>query len=179
MLPCLTMRMKRILRFAGVLSGFLFLAAACGYRLVGSQVSLPGGGTELDLPLVKNKTLEAGLEDLVSQELRKRLLADGRIRLSSDAPVELRGVITGVTRTPMSFSSLGRVNVERERITAEFRLVRKAGAEPLWESGELSSDEEYPVTADPLETERARERALREAAEDMAKTALELLLGNF
>jgi len=174
--------MKRILSaapLAWLIPAILVLTAGCGYRLVGKQVSLPGGGTELDLPLLKNKTLEAGLEDLVSQELRKHLLADGRIRLSSDAPVELRGVITGVTRTPMSFSSLGRVNVERERITAEFRLVRKAGGEALWESGELSADEEYPVTADPLETERARERALREAAEDLAGTALELLLGNF
>ena len=134
MLPCLAMRLKPILS-AGLILGFTSFAGACGYHLVGKQVSLPGGGKELYVPLLKNKTLEAGLEDFVTQELRKQLLADGRILLSPDAPAELRGVITGVTRTPMSFSALGRVNVERERITAEFRLVRKAGSETLWHVG--------------------------------------------
>jgi hypothetical protein len=178
------MRLKKIFSarlptWPGLALGLVLLAGACGYHLVGKEVSLPGGGKELNLPLLKNQTLEAGLEDLVTQALRGHLLADGRIRLRADAPVELRGAITGATRTPMSFSNLGRVNVERERITAEFRLVGKAGGEALWQSGELSADEEYPVFADPLETERARERALREAAEDLAETALELLLGNF
>ena len=172
------MRLKPILS-AGLILGFAFLAGACGYRLVGKQVALPGGGKELYVPLLKNKTLEAGLEDDVTQELRKQLLADGRVQLNPDAPVELRGVITEVTRTPMSFSALGVVNVERERISAEFRLVRKTGSEILWQSGELTADREYPMSSDPLDTDRARERALREAAEDLAKTALELLLGNF
>lgn len=179
MLPCLAMRMKRFFSVAGMMLGLLFLAAACGYHLAGKQVALPGGGNELDLPLLKNKTMEAGLEDLVTQELRKRLLSEGRILMSAEAPVELRGIITGATRMPMSFSELGRVSVERERITAEFRLVRKADGDTLWKSEELSGDEEYPVTSDPLETERARERAAREAAADLAETALELLLANF
>jgi len=165
---------------AAFLSGlFVLFAAACGYRLVGKHAALPGGGTELSVPLLKNQTLEAGLEDIIAQELRKQLLSDSRLRLRPEAPVELRGTITGATRQPMSFSNLGRVNVEREKVTAEFRLVRSAGGEVLWQSGELSADEEYPVGTDPLETERARERALREVAEELVETAVELLLNDF
>jgi len=169
------MRMKQILIQA--LLAFAF--AACGYHLAGKVVSLPGGGRELAAPLMKNQTLEAGLEDIMTQELRQQLLSDGRVQVRSSAPVELRGTLTRLLRTPLSFSDLGRVNVERVLVTAEFRLVRLSDGQVLWQSGELSSDEEYPVGVDPLVTERAREQALREVAEDLSETAIEFLLGDF
>ena len=175
MLPCLTMRMKQI--FVAALAAFAF--ATCGYHLAGKVVSLPGGGRELMVPLMKNQTLEAGLEDLMTQELRGQLLSDGRVQVRSSAPVELRGTLTRLDRTPVSFSNLGRVNVERVQVTAEFRLVRRSDGQVLWQSGELSADEEYPAEEDPLVTERAREQALHEVAEDLCEGAIELLLGDF
>src|SRR3990172_876085 len=103
MLPCLSMSLKGLAPFFFLLA----LTASCGYRLAGKTATLPGGATEIAVPLMKNSTLEVGLEDILTQELRRQLLADGRVGLRPEADFELRGAITQLIRTPLSFSSLG------------------------------------------------------------------------
>jgi hypothetical protein len=153
----------------------------CGYRPVGRQGSLPGDFTRLAIPLMENQTMEAGLEDIFTTELRRHFLADPRVEVTplGEAEAVLNGKIEKLDLIILSYDSDGRISAKRASVWCEFELVHLASKETLWHSGKIQAEEEFPVTNDYLMNETYLEKALAEVAEDITETAHELLLSGF
>ena len=167
------------------LSGFLsilILLVGCGYKPVGrSAASLPENFTKIAVPLMENRTMEAGLEDIFTSELRRQFLSDPRVQVVplSQAEVVLSGKIKELDMINLSYDRLGRVSAQRARVRCEFELYHRESEKTLWGSGTIQAEEEFPVTDDYLANERYIETALKEVAEDITETAHELLLSGF
>ncbi len=168
----------------GLISASLALCLTfcqCGYRPVGKEGALPDNFTRLAIPLMENQTMEAGLEDLFTSEIRRQFLTDPRIEVVqlSDAEVVLEGKIVDLDLITLSHDETGRVSGQRVRVGCRFQLIHRDSEKILWRSGLLKAEEECPVTDDYLMNERYREQALMEVAEDISETAHELLLSGF
>jgi outer membrane lipopolysaccharide assembly protein LptE/RlpB len=159
----------------------VLFALSCNYHLVKEQsASLPSGIQSLSIPLAQNQTIEAGLEDVFTQEMIKRLSADGRFTiLSSGAEAELRCVLSDITVAPVSYTREGRVAAESVGIEARCSLVAPRSESLVWNSGILSSSEEYPVGDNYLANEDAKARAILEICRDLAESMRQRLLDSF
>ncbi len=160
----------------------LFLLTACPYKLVKeSRKSLPADLKTVFIPLARNGTIEAGLEDTFTRELIKTLRADGRISLTgpSTADAELRCRLEKLRTSPSSYSKQGRVIVERVSLQAQCRLVVPETDSTVWNSGDIIASEEYPVGPDYLNNERQKSAGLREVCRDISESVRSLLLDSF
>jgi len=173
--------MRRTFRlgFAAIMAALL---SSCGYHLVRERaVELPAGIKSLAVPLAKNRTIEAGLEDVFTQELIRRLRADGRVPVVEPgrAEGELRCVLTELTIHSVSFDQNGRVAVASARLAAECELVKPPAEGAAWRSGELRAAEEYPVGEDYLHNETIKSQALQQAVQDLSESVRSLLFDQF
>jgi hypothetical protein len=160
----------------------LFILCSCGYHLVKERaVELPAGIKSLAVPLAKNRTIEAGLEDVFTQELIKRLRADGRVMVlpPGQAEGELRCTIRELSIHPVSFTKDGRVAVASASLAAECILVKTHSEGVAWISGPLTAVEEYPVGNDYLHNETIKAQALQQVVQDLSGSVRSLLLDRF
>jgi hypothetical protein len=172
--------MKRKIRSAAII--LLVLVSACSYRLVRDGARLPAAGIDsLAVPLARNQTIEAGLEDAFTQALLERLRADGRVRVApvGQARAELRCTLKALEVRNTSYDRTGREAASQATVRAECRLAATDGGANIWSSGEFSASEQYPVGNDPLANESARAAALAEICRDLAETVRALLLDSF
>jgi outer membrane lipopolysaccharide assembly protein LptE/RlpB len=172
--------MKRPILSAGFV--LLALLSACSYRLVRDGARLPAAGIEsVAVPLSRNQTTEAGLEDAFTQALLERLRADGRVRVApaGQAQAELRCTLKALEVGNSSYDRNGRETASQATLRAECRLVATDGGANIWSTGEVSASEQYPVGNDPLANESARAAALAEICRDLAETVRALLLDSF
>jgi outer membrane lipopolysaccharide assembly protein LptE/RlpB len=163
---------------------FIFAGAtlSCSYRLVKeSSASLPSGVDSISIPLAGNRTIEAGLEDVFSLELKKRLAADGRVTISEKglADAELRCVLKDIRTAPVSYTREGRVAAERVVLEAECALAIAESGSVVWKTGSLAASEEYAAGDDYLINEQARAQALLEVCRDLCESIRNALLDSF
>jgi hypothetical protein len=165
----------------GAVLALLLIWPQCGYRPVGKEGALPDNFTRLAIPLMENQTMEAGVEDLFTSEVRRQFLTDPRVEVVrlADAEVVFEGKIVDLDLIRLSHDEMGRVSGQRVRVGCRFQLIHRASEKILWQSGLLEAEEECPVTDDYLMNERYKEQALAELAEDISETAHELLLSGF
>jgi outer membrane lipopolysaccharide assembly protein LptE/RlpB len=167
------------LLFTFILSG---VTLSCSYRLVKEGgASLPSGVDSISIPLAGNRTIEAGLEDVFSLELKKRLAADGRVAMSErgSADAELRCVLKDIRTAPVSYTREGRVAAEKVALEAECSLVIAESGSVVWKTGSMAASEEYTVGDDYLINERARAQALLEVCRDLSESVRNALLDTF
>jgi len=149
----------------------------CPYRLVREDSSrLPAGIRTLSVPLAKNHTIEAGLEDIFTNELIRRLAADSRVEVVEHGEAELGCELVELKVSAASYTREGKIASETLSLKARCDLVLADSGSVAWRSGPLYVREEYPVGGDYLMNERARETALGEAARDMSESVRSLLL---
>ena len=155
---------------------------SCQYSLVKDKsVALPSNLQSISIPLAKNLTIEAGLEDTFTQELIKRLTADGRIKIleAGRAEAELRCTIQDISTQAVSYSREGRVAAENIGIEAECMIVVPESESVVWRTGLLAAAEEYPVGDNYLLNEDLKARAIIEVCKDLSESIRSLLIDSF
>jgi outer membrane lipopolysaccharide assembly protein LptE/RlpB len=160
----------------------LALLCSCPYRLVKENAApLPSRLQSLAVPLARNQTIEAGLEDVFTQALIQRLRSDGRATVLpvGKAEAELRCKLKSLDTRTTAYTREGRTGAESVTVTVECGLVAPGSGSVAWSSGELVADEEYPVGDNYLQNEQARAAALRQVCARIADTVRALLLDPF
>lgn len=155
---------------------------SCSYRLVSERsASLPSGVNDISIPLARNLTIEAALEDVFTMELIQRLSADGRVEIltSGEADAELRCVLEEITTHPVSYTREGRISAESVIIEGECSLVVPESESVVWRSGRLTASEEYPIGDNYLANEDARSAAILEVCKDLTESVRHALLDSF
>jgi hypothetical protein len=142
-------RLASVLLLAGLSSG-------CGYALVGKGVTTDASIKRIGVPMFKDATGRAGLDQKVTQRVVEELLRRGRFDVVPDAQgvdAVVEGELVGYHAVPVGFSGedAGRTQASRYSITltARVRYTKVGAAEPLWSSDSFSFRDEYEVGSDP------------------------------
>jgi len=158
---------------AALLLAAAFLLAGCGYHIAGRGATLPGGVTELRIPVFANETEKPDIEGTMTDAFVAEMVNTVRIRYSSD--VVMTGAITAYELAPVSFTGSD-VNIEY-RLTITLSVVIRRGEEVLWKDENITDYEDFPVnTSDVAATEDAERAALRKLARDTARIVKERMI---
>ena len=160
----------------------LALLCSCSYRLVKENTTpLPSRLQSLSVPLARNQTIEAGLEDVFTSALIQRLRSDGRATVLpvGSAEAELHCALKTLDTKTTAYTREGRTAAEQVTVKAECGLVAPGSGSVAWSSGEIVADEEYPMGDNYLQNEQARAAALRQVCAEIADSVRALLLDPF
>lgn len=139
----------------------------CGYRLQGASAP----GATIEVPVFENRTIETGIEALVTdrviEELRRtpgwRVVPPGQGRYV------LTGTVVKFISDPHIVSSREHLAVEhRARLFLDVRLHDQRSGKVLWRERALRSFADYPVGSDILSNERGKRLAIARIAEELA-----------
>jgi hypothetical protein len=163
----------------------VLIGCACGYRFSAAGGPLPKGVQSVYVPVFRNRTTEAGLESLLTEELRADLEKAGHGG-SPSSEARLEGVIEGVGAIPLALKSaplptsgggggLAPYNPGLYQVSFAVTVKLMRGTELLAEIDHLSLNEPY-LPADDLATNEANRRlALRRLARSMARELVDRL----
>lgn len=161
-----------------------------------SDKSLPGGYTQVAIPVFKNKTTEVGIEPLFTNALIRKFARSQVARVSDkdSSPLLLEGVITtlNVERgSPTQLSGLpsDAVLSTDYRIIAKLDLTlkRKSDEKIIWQ-GQFSNEKSYNAprlttavvnSADATYNQSVKMQKIGELAEDIMTEAHDRMTENF
>jgi outer membrane lipopolysaccharide assembly protein LptE/RlpB len=146
----------------------LFLSA-CGYHFAGSG-NLPGGLKSIAIDVLKNRTSETGLENIVTNDLINEFILRGRTveKNSKKADAVLSGVIESSRITTISRQGQQSPLERQVEITVNLKLTRSDGRVIRSVPG-ISDYEAYNVAADKQATEMNKRRAIETLSKRLAE----------
>ena len=123
----------------------LFSTPGCAYRFGLTDRKLPGGYSQVAIPVFKNKSTEVGVEPLFTNALIRGIERSQAARVTDKetAPVILEGTITrietlqGATKDGKNLVTLPADSVlvsdYRLRVFAQIKLKRKSDEKVIWQ----------------------------------------------
>lgn len=158
----------------------VLLLAACGYRFAGSGEP-PRGVNKIFIKLLENKTIETGIEVLITDELKNEYIRKFQGTLSKRAAAEavLSGVVTRVRTWTVSRQSV--LSPLERRISMTIDLVlNDSDQTTFWSAKGISASETYSVVSgDAQATRQNKQVALETLARLIAETSFNRLLDDF
>jgi len=185
-------------RWSPVRAGALLLGLAlcgCGYSLVGTQRALPEYIRAISIPVFDNKTLEPGLEALVTNAVVVAFVDRGGVKVTENSPdARLSGAVVGYKAKPISYDREGNAEEYRISIQVDVELRDLHNGTLLFSASKLGVEKDYSVRedvsnlfrdaygyneADVHSREQSRQKALRLAARDLADKIASAVLDTF
>lgn len=122
---------------------------ACGYRLAGTQVKVPGDIHSISVGHFDNQSRQEGLEKTLAFALEREFYERGELSVREN-PSESDGLITGTivafkTR-PVSFDAQEDALQYETELTLDVTLRRQADGKILWKGHNMHAFEEYSVS---------------------------------
>ncbi len=151
-----------------------FLLGGCGYHFTAGGPGIAGGTHPIFVPVVRNKTSEAGLEVVFTEALREQLEQRGLLG-GTNSPAHIDGEILAVSALPavLSASSAARPETALSyRVSVTLRVKLYRGSELLTQT-DVSGQEDYLQGQRPdiLSVEANRVAALKRLAAVLAQDA--------
>ncbi|MBX3018138.1 MAG: LptE family protein [Bdellovibrionaceae bacterium] len=185
----------RVIALVGLIASSVALSG-CAYRTGGPDRSLPGGYTQIHIPIFKNKTQEVGIEvgftNALVQEFERSRSA--RVVSPEYAEAEVEGEIQSVIYQPGGIQGgdkfpKGSVLASEYRVLLVVRvaLKRKSDNAELW-SGSFQGERTYVApqvlqagvnTVNPLYNLSARRQNIENMASDLMSEAHDRMSENF
>jgi len=143
--------------------------SACGYRFAGSG-SFPAGIKSVCIPILKNHTSEAGIENTITNDLIYEITRHDIAVLSSkdEADSILSGVIKSMTIETIAHIDPQTSSERRVTVRVHLKLTLRSG-QVVWSIKNFSDYEEYDVATDKLETEQNRLDAISDLSKRLAE----------
>jgi outer membrane lipopolysaccharide assembly protein LptE/RlpB len=156
----------------------LFLSA-CGYRFSGSG-SLPEKVQTVAVDILKNRTSETGLENVITNDLINEFVLKGRAveKNSKKADAVLSGVIESSRITTISRQAQQSALARQVQLTVSLKLTSRDGR-VIWSVSGISDYEAYNVGADSLATDINKRRAIETLSQRLVEKVYNRLTDNF
>ena len=153
--------------------------SACGYRFAGSG-SFPAGIKSVCIPILKNHTSEAGIENTITNDLIYEVTRHDITVLSSKDKADgiLSGVIRSMTIEAITHKDPQTSSERRVTVTVNLKLTSRSG-KVVWSTKGLSDYEEYDVMQNKLETEQNRRDAISTLSKRLAERVYNRLTDDF
>jgi outer membrane lipopolysaccharide assembly protein LptE/RlpB len=156
----------------------IFLTA-CGYHFSGSG-SLPAGIQTVAVEILKNRTSETGLENIVTNDLIFEFIQRGKTvqKNAKKADAVLSGVIESSSIATISRRGLQSPLERQIQITVSLKLTRSDNR-VIWSSSGISDYEAYDVAADKQATDTNKHNALVTLSKRLSQKIYHRLTDNF
>lgn len=157
------------------------LWTACGYHLRGRETNLPPGVHSVAIPIFGNRTIETGIESIVTEGLVEKFVSSSRLPVTTQSLADtlLTGTINSFTNFPVAVTSANQFSTEyRATLTIEFTLKDQKNGKVLFREV-MSEWRNYAVVQDLNATEQFKRQAIRQISLLLAEKVYELILGNF
>ncbi len=153
--------------------------SACGYRFSGSG-NLPSGAETIFIEVFKNRTVETGYENTITNDLIYEFTRNGRdVQKSRD---NADAVLTGVIESEhiRTISRQGQLDPLERRVQITISLKMTDPADTvIWSRSGISDSEAYDVGANNQITERNKRHALEILSKRLSETAYNRLTDDF
>jgi outer membrane lipopolysaccharide assembly protein LptE/RlpB len=153
--------------------------SACGYRFSGSG-NLPSGAETIFIEVFKNRTVETGYENTITNDLIYEFTRNGRdVQKSRD---NTDAVLTGVIESEhiRTISRQGQLDPLERRVQITISLKMTDPADTMiWSRSGISDSEAYDVGANNQITERNKRHALEILSKRLSETAYNRLTDDF
>jgi hypothetical protein len=176
-------------------ASLLLLAAlatgGCGYALVGRGVTTDPSIKRIGVPLFKDETGKAGLDQKITQAVIEELLKRGRfdvVQESAGVDALVEATLASYHAPPVGFSEESaaagggrRTQASRYAITltAKVRYAKVGAEEAIWENDAFTFREEYDLGDDSESFFDREEQALDRLAEAFARSLVAAMLEAF
>lgn len=156
----------------------VLLIAGCGYRFSGGG-GLPGNVSRVCVKMLENRTVETGVESLLTNDLIYEFTRSGTFSPDEKkADACLSGVVASISRATVSRVGIHTSQERRVTLTMALRLTDSAG-QVIWSAKGLSDNEEYQVVPDKPTTERNRRAAIEVLSRRLAEKVYQQLTNDF
>ena len=144
--------------------------SACGYRFAGSG-SLPAGIKSVCIPVLNNRSSEAGVENTITNDLIYEFNRHDISVLSSKDKADsvLSGTVWSVIIETIAYRDPTKSSERRVTVTVNLKLRSHSG-KVVWSRMGLSDNEAYDVMSDKLETERNKREAILVLSKRLTET---------
>lgn len=179
-----------------------FSMSGCAYHLGRGARSMPGGASEISIPVFKNRSQETGAEVTFTQALQQEFLRSKVARVVDDPKAEVRveGEIDFIRYIPAQKKTAGDTSAgylpDGTVIASQYqivlqvslRVVRRSDNEKIWEGRFESRDQTYAApqitltgvnSVDPLYNLSARRQKLLVIANELMLEAHSRITENF
>jgi hypothetical protein len=166
--------------------------STCGYALVGRGVTVDPSIRKIGVPLFKDVTGKAGLDQKITQKVIEELLKRGRfdvVQSAADVDAVVEGQITGYHTVPVGFSegaqpgqpASGATQASRYAITltARVKYAKTGQADPIWANDAFSFRDEYELGENPEDFFDREEQAIERLATSFARSLVAAMLEAF
>ncbi len=149
----------------------IMLIPSCGYNFAGMGSGLPEDIKKLEIPLFRNKTSHAGIENAFTNSLIREFNQSKRLRVvqKKDADAVIFGVVKVLKDSPLSYSPTKTVIENRLTLYLDVTLKRSASKEIIWRDSNLSGSEDYTVASDITTSERNKDEAILKIAKILSE----------
>ena len=158
-----------------------FWVSGCGYHWQGKETNLPPEIRSVAIPILANRTVQAGIESEVSRALVEKFTSGKRVSVTpqSSADALLTGTVRSFTTSPVAVTSSTQVSIEyRATVVVEFTFQSQSDGKVLFREV-MSEWRNYPVVSDLNATEQNKREAVRRISILLAEKIYELILGGF
>ncbi len=166
----------------GLLLVLLVAVSGCGYTLVGTASNIPEHIETVYLEPFENTTQRVQVEQILTQAVADELVKRSRLTVVSvaeEADSLVRGVVTGLVTTPVTFDAEGRATEYLISITVKVAFIERISDEAIWKNDRYLFRENFDSDPSAL-TFFDRERiALEQVSASFARTLVSDLLEGF
>lgn len=159
----------------------LMALAACGYSFRGGKSNLPSDVKTIAIPTFANNSTELRIDAVLTDNVIYEFTKSGTLKVVSEdkADAVLKGTIDSIYTSDVALTRAVTSRQRRVLITVSGQLIRTRDKKVLWKGRGISEFRTYNVTNDPPADEAAKQRAMGEAAEELAQTLHDRVLENF
>lgn len=164
--------------------GLAGLAAGCGYHLVGTSSFLPDDLQTMYIGTFENKTRWADMDQRLSEAVVQEWVRRRRFQIVEQregADLHLRGIISALNVSPVTFDERGRATEYQMTLTAQVQLADIRGEEPknLWQDRAFSRRTSYQVDVSAVDYFDRQIEAMDEVSQEFARALVTAVLEGF
>ena len=159
-----------------------FLAAGCGYSLVGKGSSLPESIRVIQFTTLENRTQRVQVEQRFSEAIARELASRGRFKVQAGvdgADAELSGTVMAFDLYPVAFDSQGRATDYQVRVTARVSLKALPDGKAVWENPAFTFRDNYQFSETAASYADLENNAIDRVADRFAQSLVTSMLEGF
>jgi outer membrane lipopolysaccharide assembly protein LptE/RlpB len=167
-----------------IVASLTFVGGGCGYHLVGTSSYLPEDLQTLRVETFDNQTNWADMDQRLDEALAQEWVRRRRFQLvdgGQKADLVLRGTISRIMVSPVTFDEQGRATEYQMTLTAAVELldVRGDEPEPLWSDRGFSRRTSYEVDVSAVDYFDRQVESMEELSGDFARALVTAVLEGF
>lgn len=151
--------------------------SACSYKFAGGG-ALPGGIGSVSMSILKNRTSEIGVENIITNDLIYEFSRNKKVRSQNDADAILSGIVKSVRIGTISRKGQNESLERRVEVAVDLELTNRDG-NIIWFVKGISEDEAYTVASDKLKTEQNKREAISVLSKRLAERIYNRLTDDF